>query len=97
MQLFAQMTLFDNIIYINLKEIQTINNFAFGIYINKKIWINTDQLYTNSKMGGMARLDDFLHSRLDIPVIGSMFNSYKTFKHDFPESNVHTWGKQIIL
>ena len=89
MQLFAQMRIATgNLLYISfyiyLEEIQTLNNSVMIIWINKKIFINTDQLYTNPKF----------HS---IPVIGSMFDNCKTFKHHVHntiESNIHTWGNK---
>ena len=40
---------------------QTINNFVQGISIEKKNWINTNQMYAPTKQGGlgMVKLEDF--------------------------------------
>ena len=49
----------------NLEEIQNhINNFIQDIPLTKKNWINSHQLYTRPKNGGMGmiKLDDFIQA-----------------------------------
>ena len=134
-----------------LESIQTtINNFVQDIPITKKNWINSNQMYTPPKQGGMGmiKLEDFIQAikvswirryciqliddhwadlieqklgltietraeileygqerfnkiiKAKIPIISNLFQSYKLFKHHFPntiESEDNTWLHQPVL
>ena len=106
--LISQMTYIRTVLTPNSKRLeeiqQHINNYVMNITLTSKNWINSESLYTDTTKGGMRMNygpEKFNHIiKAAIPVISSMFASYKLFKNQFPstiKNSDNTWVTQNIF